>query len=396
MSYLVTINGGSSSIKFAVFSGNLTRLFGGQFSQIGRPGAQFEVKDYRSDRVEQRPVSAKDHAECIAPLSEWLGAHIALKELDALGHRIVHGGPRFSEPERVTPELLNSLQELQLYAPEHLPTQISLLRALAAAHPDVPQVACFDTAFHWTLPRVARMLPIPRRFFARGIVRYGFHGLSYQFLASELERLDGKAALSGRVILAHLGNGASMVALREGASVDTTMAFTPAAGLVMSTRSGDIDPGLIGYLAHSEGMNAGEFYHLLHAESGLQGISETTSDVRDLLAREGADERAADALAIFCQQAKKYIGAYAAVLGGLDTLVFAGGIGENAPEIRRRICEGLEFLGVHVSPERNRQNAPLISPDGTPVKVRVIKTDEELQIARLVSTKLAKHGGTTQ
>jgi acetate kinase len=246
----------------------------------------------------------------------------------------------------------------------------------------VPQVACFDTAFHSDLPPVARLLPIPRRYAERGVRRYGFHGLSYSYLMAELERLAGKAAAAGRVILAHLGNGASMAAVHAGRSIDTSMAFTPAAGLVMGTRSGDLDPGLVAYLARADGVDAAAFDALVNGESGLLGLSETSSDVRDLLAREAGDRRAAEALAVFCYQAKKWIGALSAALGGLDTLVFAGGIGEHAAPLRARICDGLAFLGLAIDPARNATDAAVISSDTSRVTVRVIPTDEELWIAR--------------
>jgi acetate kinase len=243
-------------------------------------------------------------------------------------------------------------------------------------------VACFDTAFHRTMPRVATLLPIPRRYEAQGVRRYGFHGLSYEFLMEELAHLADPAATKGRVILAHLGNGASLAAVRDGKSIDTSMGFTPTAGLVMSSRSGDLDPGLVSYLARTEQMSAAQFQKMVNHESGLLGVSETSSDMRDLLERETQDIRAAEAVALFCYQAKKWIGAFAAALGGLDTLVFAGGIGENAPPVRERICDGLGFLGVELDRERNVKNAPLISSDTVRVKVRVIHTDEELMIAR--------------
>jgi len=239
------------------------------------------------------------------------------------------------------------------------------------------------------LPRVARLLPIPRRYAKAGVRRYGFHGLSYSYLMRELERLAGHAAANGRVILAHLGNGASMAAVREGRSVDTTMAFTPAAGLVMSTRSGDLDPGVVAYLARTEGMTAEQFYHMVHAESGLLGVSETSSDMRDLLEREETDPRAAEAVALFCYQAKKWIGALTAALGGLDTLVFSGGIGERSPVIRARICEGLEYLGIQIDPTRNRACAPVITLDDSKVTTRVIPTDEETLIAHTVAAFVA-------
>jgi acetate kinase len=250
---------------------------------------------------------------------------------------------------------------------------------------------CFDTAFHRTMPRVASLLPIPRRYEAAGVRRYGFHGLSYEFLMEELARLSDPAATKGRVILAHLGNGASLAAVRDGKSIDTSMGFTPTAGLVMSSRSGDLDPGLISYLARTEQMSATQFQEMVNHASGLLGVSEISSDLRDLLARESDDVRAAEAVALFCYQAKKWIGSFAAALGGLDTLVFAGGIGEHAPLIRGRICDELGFLGIELDEGRNMKNAPLISTNGGRVAVRVIPTDEELMIAKSVIRVLG-HG----
>jgi acetate kinase len=244
------------------------------------------------------------------------------------------------------------------------------------------------------MPRVATLLPIPRRYEAVGIRRYGFHGLSYEFLMEELARLGDPAATKGRVILAHLGNGASLAAVRDGKSIDTSMGFTPTAGLVMSSRSGDLDPGLVSYLARTEQMSATQFQEMVNHASGLLGVSETSSDMRDLLDREMTDVRAAEAIALFCYQVKKWIGAFSAASGGLDTLVFAAGIGENAPIIRDRICDGLGFLGVELSQMRNAQNAPLISPDSGRVKVRVIRTDEELMLAR--STARVLNLGSTR
>jgi acetate kinase len=257
------------------------------------------------------------------------------------------------------------------------------------------QIACFDTAFHKTMPSVAQLLPIPRRFQQKGLRRYGFHGLSYYFLLEELGRLAGPEAAAGRVILAHLGNGASMAAVRGGKCLDTSMAFTPAAGLVMSTRSGDIDPGVVSFLMSQEKVTVPQFDRMMNHESGLLGVSETSSDMRDLLAREAEDSRAAEAVALFCQQAKKFIGAYAAILGGLDTLVFAGGIGEHAAPIRARICAGLEFLGIDFDQERNQANPDVISTDSSRTTVRVIRTDEELMIARAVRRLLGTKSGET-
>jgi acetate kinase len=265
-----------------------------------------------------------------------------------------------------------------------MPEEILLTEAFHRRFPDLPQVACFDTAFHHDMPRVAQLLPIPRRYQAQGVRRYGFHGLSYAFLIEELARVGDQAATTGRVILAHLGNGASLAAVRDGKSVDTSMCFTPTAGVPMSTRSGDLDPGLVWYLARTENMSAKQFNEMANFHSGLLGVSETSSDMRDLLDRETQDVRAAEAVALFCYQVKKWIGAYAAALGGLDTLVFAGGIGENAPPVRARICEGLGFLGIELEEKRNVANEGLISAAASPVAVRVIRTDEERMIAKTV------------
>jgi acetate kinase len=288
------------------------------------------------------------------------------------------------QPEIVTQDLLDELHRIRPYDPDHLPREIELIEAFRQRYPQLPQLACFDTAFHRAMPRVAKLLPIPRSFDAKGIQRYGFHGLSYAYLMEELARLGDPAAAKGRVILAHLGNGASLAAVRNGKSIDTSMGFTPTAGLVMSTRSGDLDPGLAPYLARTEQLTAKQFYEMVNHESGLLGISEISPDMRDLLAQETADVRAAEAVALFCYQAKKWLGAFAAALGGLDTLAFSAGIGENCSSIRARICEGLGFLGIELNTSRNAENAAVISTDTSPATVRVIRTDEELMIARSV------------
>jgi acetate kinase len=297
---------------------------------------------------------------------------------------VVHGGPKYSQPQRITTEMIEDLHRLTPFDPEHLPEEILLTEAFHRRFPKLPQVACFDTAFHHDLPRVARLLPIPRRYEAQGVRRYGFHGLSYAYLIGELARLAGAEAADGRVVLAHLGNGASLAAVRNGKSVDTSMSFTPAAGVPMSTRSGDLDPGLVWYLEHAEKMSAKQFNEMVNFHSGLLGISETSSDMRVLLDHEAQDVRAAEAIALFCYQVKKWIGAFAAALGGLDTLVFAGGIGENAPVVRARICDGLGFLGIELEEKRNAAGEAVISAAEGRVTVRVIHTDEEQMIARLV------------
>ena len=329
-----------------------------------------------------RSVTAPDHTVAVGILMDWIEERSGHDAVTAAGHRVVHGGPKYSEPQRITAEMIEELHRLSPFDPEHLPEEILLTEAFHRRFPDLPQVACFDTAFHHDLPRVAQLLPIPRRYEAQGVRRYGFHGLSYAFLMEELARLAGTEVAQGRVILAHLGNGASLAAVGDGKPVDTSMSFTPTAGVPMSTRSGDLDPGLLWYLARTEGLDAKRFNEMVNFQSGLLGVSETSSDMRDLLDRETQDVRAAEAVALFCYQVKKWIGAFAAALGGLDTLVFAGGIGEGAPLIRERICDELGFLGIELDQERNAKNAPLISPDAGRVKVRVIHTDEELMIAR--------------
>ena len=381
---ILTINGGSSSIKFALFEAgdSLQRILQGEIERIGMPETTLQVKGVNPADNFSRLVTAPDHTMAVGALMTWIEQRSGLDALTAVGHRVVHGGPKYSRPQQITAKMVEELHQLSPIDPEHLPLEIEVIEALRQRYSTLPQVACFDTAFHRTMPRVATLLPIPRRYEAVGIRRYGFHGLSYEFLIEELARLGDPAATKGRVILAHLGNGASLAAVRDGKSIDTSMGFTPTAGLVMSSRSGDLDPGLVSHLARTEQMSATQFQEMVNHASGLLGVSETSSDMRDLLDRETHDVRAAEAIALFCYQVKKWIGAFSAALGGLDTLVFAAGIGENAPIIRERICDGLGFLGIEVSQKRNAKNAPLISPDSSRVKVRVIHTDEELMLAR--------------
>ena len=362
MSHILTINAGSSSLRFAMFSGGArpARLSDGKMERIGS-----ETGATIADRLAQQLEAQSNGA---AP--------------DAIGHRVVHG-MLHSQPERVSQTLLTELRRIASFDPEHLPREIELIEAMQDRYPGVPQVACFDTAFHQGMPTEATLLPIPRRFAAKGVRRYGFHGLSYTFLMQELRRLGDPAASRGRVILAHLGSGASLAAVLDGRCVDTSMGFTPAAGLVMGTRSGDLDPGVASYLMLTESMSAAQMQTMVNEQCGLLGISETSADVRDLLERETTDSRARDAIAIFCYQAKKWIGAYSAALGGLDTLVFAGGIGENSAAVRRRICDGLPHLGVELDESRNAVHAACISRGR--VAVRVIRTDEESVIAGLTA-----------
>jgi acetate kinase len=388
---ILTVNGGSSSIKFALFEAgdSLRRILEGGIERIGLAQAMFVVKG--SDKAENftRSVTAANHTEAVGLMMDWLEERIQRGELAAVGHRVVHGGPKYSDPQRITPTMVKELHQLQPFDPEHLPEEILLTEAFYRRFPDLVQVACFDTAFHHDLPRVAQLFPIPRRYEGLGVRRYGFHGLSYAFLMVELARIAGPQAARGRVVLAHLGNGASLAAVYEGKSVDTSMGLTPTGGIPMSTRSGDLDPGLVWYLERTEKINAKKFNEMVNFQSGLLGISETSSDMHDLLERETTDVRAAEAVALFCYQVKKWIGAFAAALGGLDTLVFAGGIGENAPKIRSRVCEGLGFLGIELEEKRNSENAGLISADESRVAVRVMHTDEEWMIAKTVCRVLS-------
>jgi len=387
--YILTINGGSSSIKFALYevSDPLERKLNGKIDRIGLSGINLTYNETGPKQQETLSIAASDHKSAANALIDWLEKQEDFSSVVALGHRVVHGMTHL-QPEVITQDLLDELDRIRPYDPDHLPREIELIEAFRQRHPKLPQLACFDTAFHQTMPRVAKLLPIPRRFDAKGIQRYGFHGLSYAYLMEELARLGDTAASKGRVILAHLGNGASLAAVRDGNSIDTSMGFTPTAGLVMSTRSGDLDPGLAPYLARTEKMNTKQFYDMVNHESGLLGISETNADMRDLLAQEVSDMRAAEAVSLFCYQVKKWIGSFSAALGGLDTLVFAGGIGESAAPIRERICDGLEFLGIELEDTRNASNEGVISTAASRVTLRVIRTDEELMIARSVRRML--------
>ena len=385
-SRVLTINGGSSSIKFALFTtgGSLRRQVKGKLERIGMSASMLVTEGPRREDNVTRAVSAPDHGKAAALILDWLDANLGGDELAAIGHRVVHGGPDYSEPQRITPAMVAALQKISAFDPQHLPLEIMLIEAFQRRHAAVAQVACFDTAFHHDLPRVAQLLPIPRRYQAKGLRRYGFHGLSYAYLMQELARVNGAQGARGRIVLAHLGNGASLVAMHEGKPLDTSMGFTPAAGVPMSTRSGDLDPGLAGYFARTENMDAEQFDAMVNSQSGLLGVSETSSDMRDLLERETSDVRAAEAVALFCYQVKKCIGSFAAALGGLDTLVFAGGIGESAPVVRARICSGLAFLGIELDATRNTTGEGVISTGKAGVTVRVMHTDEEWMIAQMV------------
>ena len=387
---MLTINGGSSSIKFALYRTGEPpeQSFHGSVDRIGLPGTNLTFSDSTGNRKGSIILESSDTRSASNFLIDWLEEQIDFSLISGVGHRVVFG-MKHTEPERITQELLDELHRISPYDTDHLPAEVELIEALRQRYPKLPQVACFDTAFHRTMPRVARLLPIPRRFDAIGIQRYGFHGLSYAYLIEELARVAGAKAAQGRVILAHLGNGASMTAVHGGKSIDTSMGFTPASGLPMSTRPGDLDPGLLWYWMREENLTPKQFNNLINHESGLLGISETSSDMRDLIKRQASDVRASEAVELFCYYTRKWIGAFAAVLGGLDTLVFAGGIGENSPEVRARVCDGLGFLGIELEKKRNAANEGVISAETSRATIRVIRTDEELMIAKTVCRVLS-------
>jgi len=350
MSAILVLNAGSSSLKFA--------LFGAEDPPLRHASGKFE----RTAGLD--PVLRQARATGL--------------EIGAVGHRIVHGGPTYLEPTRITAAVIAELRRLSPFDPEHLPAEVDLIEAVGKKLPGVPQVACFDTSFHRDLPDVSRILPIPKHYAELGVRRYGFHGLAYASVVEQLQR----EGLRGRMILAHLGNGASLAAVRDGKSVDTTMAFTPASGIPMSSRSGDLDPGLYPYLARTEGMTPDRWNHMVNAQSGIRGISGSSDSVQELVEGKGENHDVELALHMFCYHVRKAIGAFAAALGGVDVLAFSGGIGENSASIRSTICSELGFLGIELDSRRNSKSGPVISSDGARVQVRVVRTDEELQIAR--------------
>jgi acetate kinase len=383
------MNRGSSTLKSALYQSGKhdDLLLSVSVDRAGGSGGLFNIADSSGTTLFHSAIDDGNSNAALEVMLAWMGSHGFFAQLAAVGHRLVHGGPRYRDPQRITPEFVSEIEKLVPLDPDHMPAAIAGIQFVARKFPDLPQVACFDTAFHSSLPKVARMYALPRRLYDQGIVRYGFHGLSYEFVMSELQTLEGKLA-GGRVIIAHLGSGASMVAVEEGKSIDTSMGFTPLEGLVMATRCGDVDPGALLYLLENEKLSSKDMSTLLNKESGLLGVSGTTGDMRELVDKIDRDPRAEEAVDLFSYRAKKYIGAYAAALGGLNVLVFTGGIGERAPVIRKRICDGLDFLGIRLDSTANEANAPLISPSESRVKVRVIKTNEDLMIVRHVESLL--------
>ncbi|HZI57148.1 MAG TPA: acetate/propionate family kinase [Verrucomicrobiae bacterium] len=374
---ILCLNGGSSSLKFALYrmvGPEEERIFSGAVEAIGAEGGRVWLR--RGDKtLSDNSGAFPDHAEAIKTMFSALRDQ-GVKELAAAGHRIVHGGPLFTAPQKVTGKLKDALKNLVPFAPLHLPSQLAMIEAVATHYPDLAQVACFDTAFHSTMPETARRFALSQELWEQGIKRYGFHGLSYEFVVSKLGEEIGH-----RAVIAHLGNGASMVALKDGSPVDTSMGLTPTGGFMMGTRSGDLDPGVLLYLMN-KGYSADQMEKLLNHQAGLLGVSGQSSEMRALLEKRQTDPAAAMAVKMFCYQVRKFIGAYAAVLGGLDTLVFTGGIGERAAAIRAEICSGLEYLGIALDLPANGRNAETISAAGSRCVVRVVMTDEDLMIAR--------------
>ncbi len=388
---VLSINSGSSSLKAALYElgEEEARRLSLSASRIGRTGGRVRILDELGACLVDREADLADHGAALDAALGWLTRERGALPPDVAAPRVVHGGARYRQPTRLAPEVVSALETLVPIDPDHLPQALAGIRAVERAYPGLPQVACFDTGFHQDLPPEARTYGLPRRLTDAGMVRSGFHGLSYEYILERLVALDPKAA-AGRVVVAHLGNGASMAAIRAGRSIDTTMGFSPTAGLVMGTRSGDLDPGLLLYLMREERLGPADASELINQRAGLLGVSATGGDMRDLLVREREDPRAAEAVALFCYQARKYLGAYAAALGGLDALVFTAGIGERAAAVRERICAGLEFLGLAIDPCRNAGNEPVISADESRVTVRVIATNEELMLARHARRLLAE------
>lgn len=384
---VLTLNAGSSSIKFALYhvdaDGPLQLLSRGQIEDIAAAGAAPHFRAQAPDGsllAEHRwpPGATLDHEALLTPLLAWITAHLGQETLGAVGHRIVHGGASYDRPVRFDAAVMADLEKLVPLAPLHQPHNLAAVRAIARLRPDLPQVACFDTVFHHGMPATATRLALPRRYADEGVRRYGFHGLSYEYIAGRL-REQAPTLAAGRVIAAHLGNGASLCAMRDGRSVDTTMGFTALDGLVMGTRCGTLDPGAVLYLQQAHGLSAATVEHMLYHDSGLLGVSGISNDMRTLLASD--DARAKEAIDLFVFRIAREIGALASSLGGLDGLVFAAGIGEHAAPVRAAVCAALAWLGVECDEAANARHASVISTPNSRVQVRIVATDEEAMIA---------------
>lgn len=388
--FILALNGGSSSIKVAVYRAGSEpmRVLNGSVERIGTAAAEFRLEGSLDDRaskaVETKSIGTLPHKEAAQVLASALKDRLADREVLGIGHRVVYGGPDSPDHQLITPKSLDQLRAVAKMDSTHLPREIALIEVFEQTFVNVPQVMCLDTAFHRTLPRIATLLPIPHRFEAMGLRRYGYHGLSYEYLMLELARETPSPVSNGKVVLAHLGSGASLAAVREKKPIDTTMAATALSGLMMGTRPGDLDPGAVLFMAQRGKLTPEQLVTLLNKECGLLGVSGISADVRDLLAKRGSEKRAADAIDLFCWIARKHVAAMTASLGGIDALVFAGGIGENSPEIRAGICDSLAYLGIVLDPALNAAGKGTISTRDSRTLVRVIRTNEELMIARHV------------
>ena len=385
--HILCINSGSSSMKFAMylFGTSEKLIVEGAVERIGLSSGWLWLKDGQGKRLVDKHADFSDHKAAVKAMFTTVIEEQHLQAPDGVGHRLAHGGPKHMAPEIVTPELMLALRSLIPLAPFHLPSEIKGIDAVAAHYPGLSQVVCFDTAFHRQMPEVAQRLPIVRSLWHEGIHRYGFHGLSYEYIVSILG-----SAIQKKVIIAHLGSGASIVALKDGKPQDTTMGFSALGGLMMGTRCGDLDPGILLYLMDEKGYNARQLERLLYQCSGLIGVSGISSDMKTLLDQSTTEPYAGEAIELFCYTARKYIGALSAVLGGLDTMVFTGGIGERAAPVRWSICDGLEYLGIKLDSKNNNANADTISTSDSPCSVRVIPTNEDLMIARHTQSLLFK------
>lgn len=377
---ILVINSGSSSLKFGVYQ---TRnrdeqlVLNGIAENIARPDGKIQLKDASGHTLLEEKRSFPSSTEALRAVRRHL-EHLSALHPVAIGHRIVHGGPKLRSHRRITPDVLRILEESIHFAPLHIPPAVALIHQTESLYPELPQFACFDTAFHNTLPEAACHYPLPEELWQAGVLRYGFHGLSYEAIVSILG-----SELRPRTVVAHLGNGCSLAALRDGISVDTSMGLTPTGGIPMSSRSGDLDPGIVIYLLRNGKLDADKLEELLNKGSGLAGLSGGQSDLRSLQsAAAKSDLRAALAIEIFCREIGKTIASYAAVLGGIDLLVFTAGIGENSPQVRALATKNLAFLGIALDDEANQRNRGLISTAGSTCEVRVIATDEDRQIAR--------------
>jgi len=381
---LLSINSGSSSLKVAVFDEtNLTTPRASLFVEnIGTPQAALIPNgEYGSDATEHPVINSFDDAA--AQVKQWLSEKLAVKadDIQAIGYRVVHGGDRYKEASLVTPDLLAYLESITALAPNHMPATLTTIHAFRDVYPDAPQVACFDTSFFHDIPAVAKTLPIPLTLQREhAIRRYGFHGLSYQFLLGNFRENEGEAAANGRLIIAHLGSGASVAAIKNGQPIDMSMGFTPVSGIMMSTRTGDLEPGVATYLQTQLGMTVDEVADLMTHKSGLLGVSEKTADMYTLVQTQHEDENVALALDLFCYKLTKTFGSYIAAMGGVDSIIFSGGIGERSAEVRRRVLENFGFLGLSLDETRNQTNERRISTDESAVGVHVIQTQEDYSI----------------